>query len=140
MSVTSMLVIKAAQPPSLEDLRREARQGGEPIDFLHDVDLGAHSGYLPVRAYGKNTGFEVYFEPLSEGEAPDDALRYGEHAIMTETGGDFEEARAAFLFLKIAARLTNGVYVFPDDATVVAPDEVGAYLAAQIESCSSYIK
>jgi hypothetical protein len=140
MSVISMLIIKAAQPPSLDELRNEARQSGEPLDFVDDVDLSAHDGYLPVRAFGKDTGFEFYFEPVSEGEAPDDALRYGDHAIMTGTGGDFEEARAAFLFLKVAARLTEGAYVFPDDGTVVAPDRVGAYLAAQIEECGRYIR
>jgi hypothetical protein len=140
MSVISMLVIKAAQPPSLDELRKEARQGGDPIDFVQDVDLNAHDGYLPVRAYGRDTGFEFYFEPISEGEVPDDALRYGGHTIMTRTGGDFEEARAAFLFLKVAARLTNGACVFPDDETVVAPDQVDAYLAAQIEECNRFIK
>jgi len=140
MSVVSILIIKAAQPPSMDDLRREARQGGEPIDFVQEADLSALDGYIPVRAYGKDTGFEVYFEPVSEGEAPDDALRYGGHGIMTRTGGDFEEARAAFLFLKVAARLTGGAYVFPDDGTVVAPDEVGAYLDAQIEEFGRYIQ
>jgi hypothetical protein len=138
MSVISMLIIKAAQPPSLNDLRKEARQGGEPLDFVDDVDLSAHDGYLPVRAYGKDTGFEFYFEPISEGEAPDDALRYGDHTIMTRTGGNFEEARAAFLFLKVAARLTKGAYVY--DEIVVAPDEVGAYLAAQIDDFNHYIR
>ena len=140
MSVISLLVFKPERLPSIESLRAEAARGGEPIEIDSDVDLPSHKGYLPLRAFGRDTGFEFYFEAIPQGQLPDEALRFGSHHIVARTGSDFEEGRAALAFLRIAARLTDGAYVYPDDDIVVPPDEVQSYLAGQIAEYGQYIK
>jgi hypothetical protein len=140
MSVVSLLVFDPDRLPSIESLRAEAARGGDPIAIVSDTDLRSYTGYLPVSAFGRDTGFEYYFDAVPRGMLPDDALRFGSHHIVVRTGSDFEEGRAALVFLRLAARLTDGAYVYPDDGVLVPPSEVQSYLGAQIAEYAKYIK
>ena len=71
MSVISLLVFKPERLPSIESLQAEAASGGEPIEVGSDVDLRSHNGYLPLRAFDRDTGFEFYFEAVPRGELLD---------------------------------------------------------------------
>jgi len=104
------------------------------------VDLRTHTGYLPVRAYGRETGFEYYFGIVSEEGVPSEAHRFGTHRILTRTGSDFEEGRAALLFLRIVARLSDGAFVYPEDEILIFPGQVDSYLTEQIDEYGNYIR
>jgi hypothetical protein len=95
------------------------------------ADLRSHAGFLPLRVHGAETGFEYYFDELDPGDVPVEAEKFGSHAIVARTGGNFEEGRAALLFLKVAARLAGGAYV--EDDHVVPPDDVEAHLGGLIQ-------
>lgn len=140
MSVVSLLVFHPDRLPSIESLRVETVRGGDPIAFSNDVDLRSHTGYLPLNAFGRDTGFEFFFEPVPQGELPDEDLHYGSHNVVVRTGSDFEEGRAALAFLRIVARLTDAAYVYPDEGIFVPPKEVQSYLDAQIAEYGKYIK
>jgi hypothetical protein len=140
MSVISLLVCNPDQLPSIERLREEAARGGDPIEFSSVADLRSHTGYLPLRAFGRDTGFEFCFEAIPQGSLPQEILRFGSHQIVARTGSDFEEGRAALVFLRVVARLTHGAYVYPDDDLIVPPNEVQTYLDAQIAEFGKYIK
>ena len=49
------------------------------------------------------------------------------------------EGRAALIFLKIAARLTGGAYVYPDGGVIVPPEEVQSFLDGQIRQYAKFI-
>ena len=132
MSVISLLIFDSARLPTFDAMRTESVRGGEAIDLFDPVDLGTHAGYLPVRVSGRETGFEYYFEAIDAEALPPGAAELGTHNIITNTGSSFEEGRAALIFLKIAARLTEGTYLYPDDGIIIPPDQVGTYLDAQI--------
>ncbi len=137
MAVIALLVIDPAKLPTLEQVEREAAKGGDPLKLpLNDADLRNFTGYLPVEAFGRQTGFEFYFEAIDD---PDLIVRFGSHAIVTRTFSDYEEGRAACLFLKVAARLTSGAYVYPDDDIVVVPADVEQYLNDEIGAFSEVI-
>ena len=140
MSVTSLLIFNADKLPSLDEVIAEATRSGEPIEFPEVVDTQSHTGFLPVRAFGRDTGFEYYFDAIPEGALPPEATQFGSHHIITRTGSSFEEGRAALLYLKVAARLTGGAYVYPDDAIIVGPESAQGYLNEQIEEYGKYIK
>jgi len=140
MSVISLLIFDPDRLPSIESVRAEAARVGDPITCSIDVDLRTHKGYLPVRAFGRDTGFEFYFDAISQGTLPDEALGFGSHQIVVCTGSDFEEGRAALAFLRVVARLTDAAYVYPDDGIVVLPNEVQSYLDAQIAEYGRYVK
>ena len=140
MSVISLLVFDQERLPSLAAVAEEAVQAGDPIEFPHEADLRTHTGYLPVRVMGRDTGFEHYFEPLSPDALPEEATQYGTHHIVTRTGSSIEEGRAALLYLKVISRLTGGAYVYPDDAIVVGPEQAQSYLDAEITAYGDYIK
>jgi hypothetical protein len=93
-----------------------------------------------VSAFGRDTGFEFYFDAIQQEALPDGILRFGSHRIEIRTGSDFEEGRAALVFLRVAARLTDGAYVYPDDGILVPPNEVQSYLSAQVAEYERYIK
>jgi hypothetical protein len=139
MSVISTLVIEPKRLPSFLDLCIAVRLARDPIEFSHEFEFRPDTGFVPVKAYGRNTGFEL-FQEIRDKNLPAEALRYGSHLVVTRTGSNFEEGRAALLFLKIAARLTRGAYVYPDDGIVVAPDDVAAYLDEQIAEYGKHIK
>lgn len=140
MSVISLLVFDDQKLPSLAAVAEEARLSGDPIEFIERVDLRSHTGFLPVRAFGRDTGFEHYFQPVPDGALPDEAAKFGSHHIIARTGSDFEEGRAALLYLKVVSRLTDGAYIYPDDAIVIGSDKVEAYLDSQIAEYGKYIK
>ena len=132
MSVISLLIIKPQRLPSFEAIKTAAEASGDEIEFHETVDLNSHTGFLPVQVRGRDTGFEYYFDPIPQDSLLPEAAQYGTHHIVTRTGSDFEEGRAALLFLKLAAHLSGGAYVYPDDATIVPPEEVQAYLEEQV--------
>lgn len=140
MSVISLLIIEPDRLPTLASLQDAANEAGEAVDFFESADLTTHTGFLPMRVAGRETGFEYYFEVIPEGALPPEATRFGSHHIVTRTGSDFEEGRAAVAFLRVAARLTGGAYICPDDGVIVPPDEVQAYLTEQIAEYDKYIK
>jgi hypothetical protein len=83
----------------MERFREEAARAGDQIALSGDGDhLRLHSGYLPLRAFGGDTGFEFYFDAVPQGELPEEVLRFGSHYIVARTGSDFEEGRAALAF------------------------------------------
>ena len=140
MSVINLMVFDAAKLPTLEEVEAEARAGGEDINFPEHVDLKTHTGFLPVRVSGRDTGFEHYFEPIPEGALPPEATAYGNHHVAARTGSDFEECRAAFVYFKVLSRLTGGAYVYPDDAIIIGPESVQTYLDEQIALIDGFIK
>jgi hypothetical protein len=140
MSIISLLICDPDQLPSIESLREEAARGGDPIEFSTVADLRSHTGFLRLRAFGRDTGFEFYFEAIEQDSLPAEVLRFGSHQIVARTGSSFEEGRAALVFLRVAARLTHGAYVYPDDDLIVPPNEVQSYLDAEIAEYGKYIK
>jgi hypothetical protein len=93
-----------------------------------------------MRVYGRETGFECCFGMTSEGEVSSGAHRFGTHRILTRTGSDFEEGRAALLFLRVVARLSGGAFVCPADEIIIYPDRVDSYLTEQIDEYGNYIR
>jgi hypothetical protein len=139
MSVVSLLVFPPEKLPTLEQIAQEAMRGGDQIAFPQAVDLRSLAGFLPVRVMGRDTGFEHFFEPLPANGLPPELRAHGSHHIIARTGASFEEGRAALVYLKVAARLTGGVYVYPDDAIIVGPDALQAYLTEQIVVYGKFI-
>ena len=139
MSVVSMLIIEPDRLPTTEAMVDEAAKAGDAIDLIHPADLATHTGFLPVRVGGRDTGFEYYFDALSDDALPADAMSFGTYQMITRTGSDFEEGRAALIFLKVAARLTGGAYVYPDGGIIVRPEEVQSFLDEQIQQYGKFI-
>ena len=132
MSVVSLMVFDPAKLPTLENFEAEAKRGGDEIEFPESADLSEHTGFLPAKVFGRETGFEHYFEPVQEGALPSEVMKYGSHHVVTRTGSSFEEGRAALVYLRVLSRLTDGAYVYPDDGIVVGPETAQDYLAEQI--------
>ena len=140
MSVISLLIIEPEYLPSFEAVKREAETSGGVIELHEPVDLNTHTGFLSVRVHGRQTGFEYYFEPIAQGALPPETVEFGTHHIVTRTGSDFEEGRAALLFLQVAAKLSGGAYAYPDDAIIVPPQETQAYLVEQVREYDAVIQ
>jgi hypothetical protein len=138
MSVMQLLVMDPARRPEIEDIRLAALAEDTPY-FPYQADLSSHTGFLPVTIDELPTGFEYYFEPIGEGQLPTEASRHGSHQMITRTGGDMTEMLASLLFLRTAARLSGGAYMYPDEGIVVPPDEVAGFLSSHIEEVRKFL-
>ncbi len=139
MSVIQLLVMKPERRPDIQSIR-DAGVSSETPFVPEEADLATHTGFLPVEIEGRNSGFEYYFEPIEDGALPDDATRFGSHQMISRTGGDLAEMLASLAFFQAAAKLSGAAYVYPDDAIIVPPTEVDAYLADQIKMLRKYLK
>jgi hypothetical protein len=140
MAVISLLVFQPEKLPTLDEIAEEAARAGDEIEFPETVDLRSHTGFLPARVMGRDTGFEHYFEAVPEGSLPSEVMSFGSHHVVTRTGSDFEEGRAALVYLKVLARMTGGIYIYPDDAIAVGPETGQSYLDEQIKEYGKHIK
>lgn len=131
MSVIQLLVMKPERRPEFADIREAAASEEVPY-YPEETNLRTHTGFLPVSIGDRETGFEYYFEPIETGQLPTEVTQNGSYQMISRTGSDMSEMLAALLFFRTAARLSGAAYIYPDDKTVVLPEEVDDYLSAQI--------
>jgi hypothetical protein len=137
MAVLQLLVMYPDRRPKMA----EVIQAASADDFSpHETDLESHSGFLPIAIGSRQTGFEYYYQPLEAGSVPDQALKFGSHAMIARTGGDFLEMYASLLFFRVAAKLADAAYAYPDDAIVLPPEEVESYLSDQLQLIKNYLR
>lgn len=98
-----------------------------PMILDEEIDLASHSGFLPARYDGKQTGFEFYVDPASDILAayPHVAAQVGPRTKCAtfRWGGDLLEMCAALSAAASLAKLTKGLYFYPDDDLICEADE-----------------
>jgi hypothetical protein len=98
-----------------------------PVVLDGEIDLASHSGFLPVRYDGKQTGFEFYVDPASDilVAYPHVAAQVGPRTKCAtfRWGGDLLEMCAALSAAASLAKLTKGLYFYPDDDLIYEADE-----------------
>jgi hypothetical protein len=139
VSVVSELVFEPGRLPKFEAIRQGALSVGRGVD-IHPFDPATHTGYLPIKMAGRTAGFEYYYRQDASDELGPEARRFGTSCISAVTFGDFEEFRAASIFLLIAARLTSGAYLYAADDILVPPNDTDTYLLSEIDEVNRIIR
>lgn len=116
----SLLVPICASLMSVADVNAAFRDAGFDM-VMEQVDLSAHSGYLPVRFEGQVSGFEYYINEADDFEAPA-AFGVCSHVVMLDVSLDHEVA-AAFAFAGVLAQSTRSGVLDPQEDRWLTPDD-----------------
>lgn len=128
MAVEQLLFYDATKLPTCNQIEKNAQSLGYDFTFSSECDLSTHTGFLPVRISGTDTGFEYYFVPVAEvEELPEGFDQSWTHASLSATRGDFRELLATQIFFRSLAALTGGAYWYPGEA-LTTPDRALADL------------
>lgn len=99
MSMTLLAVVGLNCGLTTVDMNNYAKDLELPVTFTHEADLRTHSGYLPVRVAGIETGVETYFDENPDylnSLPPNEAIDSSRSAIVTfRWGGNLKEGATA---------------------------------------------
>ncbi|KTF12244.1 hypothetical protein, partial [Pseudoalteromonas sp. 10-33] len=66
MSMTMYVILTLSDVPNTNSLNELSKQLNAPVQYLENVDIKKHTGFLPVKLNGEESGVETYMSPLSE--------------------------------------------------------------------------
>ena len=104
--------------PSPEEINLGAKELNIPIEINTEADLGKHTGYLPIKVSGNESGVETYIYPASKIKdiIPENGDLDIDNSIVVQFrwGGSFKEAVAAFYTAQVLTVKYNGVAFDPE--------------------------
>ena len=127
MAIELHIFTADSRVPSREVWQREIEQLAFPTVLDSSLDLRGRNGFTSATYQGKTTGFEFYLEPAANvlsgypHVAPKVAGR--DKCVTFRWGSDLTECAAALSAAAALAKLTDGVYFYPDDDILYSADE-----------------
>jgi len=121
MSVDSFYFIRDSKLPTIAQWQAALDRAGVGI-VLEDVgDLREHTGYLPAKHRGHNSGFEWFYGPLEDnfGGDPPDGLGDRAHVINCVTHSDMRELVCGQVACSALIQLAEGLFFDEDTGGVV---------------------
>jgi hypothetical protein len=127
MSIELHIFMHDSRVPTRADWQQAIEQIGFPAVLDASLDLRQDTGFSPTRYSGKSTGFEFYLDPAREilSAYPHIAEQVGprDTCATFRWGGDMDEMCAALSSAAALAKLTDGIYYYPDDDILYGADE-----------------
>lgn len=127
MSIELHIFLDDSRVPSPEAWQRAIDQLGFPAVLDPSLDLRKDTGFIPTTYDGKTTGFELYLEPaatvLSAYASITPSVGERDKCVTFRWGSDLTECAAAMSAAAALAKLTDGIYFYPDDDLLYDPDE-----------------
>ena len=127
MSIELYIFLPDSSVPTVQDWQDAISAAAFPLVLDRDIDLPSHRGFLPAKYKGKDTGFEFYLDAASDivGTYPHVAAKLGPRTECAtfRWGSDLLEMCAALSATASLAKLTNGLYFYPDDDIIYEADE-----------------
>ena len=124
--------------PSRDAWQCEIEQLGLPTLLDSALDLRRDTGFTPTTYQGKATGFELYLELAANvlSGYPHVAPKVGDRdkCVTFRWGSDLTECAAALSAAAALAKLTDGVYFYPDDDLLYNADEAIAATRRDLSS------
>lgn len=127
MAIELHIFTDDSRMPSRDVWQREIEQLGFPTVLDSSFDLRGGTGFTPTTYQGKATGFELYLEPAVNvlSGYPHVAPKVGDRdkCVTFRWGSDLAECAAALSTAAALAKLTDGIYFYPDDNVLYNADE-----------------
>jgi hypothetical protein len=127
MSIELHIFMSSSRVPSVEELQSAIDLAGFPATLDAEVDIETHTGFWPATYKGKQTGFEFYLDPVTDllEAYPHVAPKVGDRAKCAtfRWGGHLLEMCAALSTAAALAKLTDGIYFYPDDDILYGSEE-----------------
>lgn len=113
--------------PSRATWQRAIDELGFPAVLDSSLELRQDRGYVPTTYQGNDAGFELYLDPAAKvlSVYPHIAPKSGDRdtCVTFRWGSDLTECAAALSAAAALAKVTDGVYFYPDDDIVYDADE-----------------
>ncbi len=113
MPMTLLAIVGLSCSLTTAELSKNAEKLGLPIVFTHEANLKTHSGFLPVKLAGGDSGVETYYidDPKALASLPPNkALQQDKSAIIEfRWGGNFQEGATALYIGYILGKACNAV-------------------------------
>jgi len=107
--MSQYVAIESSKLPSVAEWNQAANEIGFTVE-IEDAVLSEHSGYLPVKFLGCNSGFEFYLDRSSSIEEFGLDKSKFDSVVEFVTFSDENEAQCALVCAIAMLKLTNGVY------------------------------
>ncbi len=123
MSIEQSVAFRRQSLPSVKALNQTISKLGFDL-IIDEADLAQHSGFLPARLQGEDSGFEWSCESASEFEMLE--IEFGDRdcVVTFRTGSDEREGQAAMIAAAALMTLTNGLYFDDFDNIDESPDRI----------------
>ena len=127
MSLELHIFLRDSSVPNRAQWQAAIEQLGFPTVLDPTLDVRKDTGFTPTTYSGKETGFEFYLERAAEllSSYGHIASRVGDRDVCASFrwGGDLDEMGAALTAASALAKLTDGIYFYPDDDILYTADE-----------------
>jgi hypothetical protein len=127
MSMGLYVVLALATAPSSDEINSAAKELNIPIE-ISAAELTSHSGFLPVKVAGNDSGVQTFIYPATEakGSIPENEKIDISNSIVFEFrwGGNFKEAAAAFYTAQVLTMKYKGVAFDPESGIFLGPEQI----------------
>lgn len=132
MSMSLFVVLALEVEPNTNDLNLAAKELGYSIEYVANVELKKHSGFLPAKFDSKEAGMETYAFSTSELSEPFKSKIPGRlsqgYVYQLKFGGDPVEAQTVFTTAIILSVKYNGVTIEDQAGTLLTSEELAEAL------------
>lgn len=127
MSMNLYVVLALTTAPSSSEINTHAQELSIPIE-ISATDLSKHSGFLPIKVSGNDSGVETYVYPASKAadDIPENEKINVSSSIVFEFrwGSNFKEAAAAFYMAQVLTAKYNGVAFEPQSGMFLESEQM----------------
>lgn len=127
MAIELHIFVPTARVPSTRAWQEAINQMGFPAVLDASVEVQTHSGFWPVSYKGNLAGFEFDLDSTKDllETYPHIADQVGNRATCAtfRWGGNLLEMCAALSAAVVLAKLTDGIFFYPDDDIIYGADE-----------------
>jgi hypothetical protein len=128
MSMELFVIFALSKSPTFDQWQGELKASGAPVQFARKVDLQQHTGFLPVKVQGRDSGLFLLRQSYSELAAHYPAL----HQLKQEDpivyslgyGGDFNECASAFYSAAALVAISGGKAFEPQGGQFMSKEDL----------------
>jgi len=124
MSVHSFVFLRDDRLPTIKEWQRALDQFNTGIYLEQVEDLRSHTGFLPARFNGHQSGFEWFYNPVGEvfDEAPKE-IGDRSHAADFKTHSDMRELICGMIAGAVLAKVADGLVLDEESGDFVDGDK-----------------
>jgi len=124
LSIELHIFLPDSPAPTVQAWQSAIEAAAFPLVLDAERDIASHRGFLPVKYNGKQTGFEILLEtPLRTYSSLTHTSPQRTRCATFRWGGDLLEMCAALSAAASLAKLTNGLYFYPEDDLIYESSE-----------------
>ena len=128
MSMTLYVVIALQDVPNTDVLNISINELSVPVVLESNIEISEHSGYLPAKLDGKNSGTETYVSSYSEfiEYLPEhDTPSFEEPVVITfKWGGDFQEASVSMYLAYVLSKKSDTIVFEPQSEIFLTAEQL----------------